>query len=599
MLKKLFKKKIIIPLLIILILGGYFGFKNFVKKENQIRYTLAAVEKGTIIVSVSGSGQILALDQVDIKPKISGEIAAVYTKKGEEVKTGKLIMKLDDADFQKAVRDAEISLETAKLELEKLLSPPDDLTLLQAENSLTQARESKQKAEDNIEKAYEDAFNTIANAFLDLPTIVTGVRDVLYSYEIGESEITVGKYQWNISVYQYIFEPQDRDKIEPFIRSAEDNYKTARKNYDQNFEDYKNTSRYSEKETIEALLNETLETTKSIAETVKSETNLLDFVVDYLSNHDRKVYNKIIEYQSDLKTYTSKTNSHLLNLLSIQRSLKDSREAIIDAERTIAEKELQLSKLKAGPDELDIRAKKIAIQQKEDALLTAKQNLADSSIYVPFDGIVADVKVKKGDLVSTGTVLATLITEQKIAEISLNEVDAAKVKMGQKATLTFDALPDLTLTGKVSEIDTVGTVSQGVVSYGVKIVLDTDDERIKPGMSVTAEIIVEAKSDILVLPNSAVKSQAGTYYVELVEIPEEKKQEFLNNRTGVILPTQPKTQQIEVGISNDSLTEILSGLKEGDIVISSTITSTQTTQTQRTQQFQIPGMGGTRIMTPR
>jgi len=231
--------------------------------------------------------------------------------------------------------------------------------------------------------------------------------------------------------------------------------------------------------------------------------------------------------------------------------------------------------------------------------LTAKENLAKCAIYAPFNGLISDIKVKKGDSVSSGVAVATLITEQKIAEISLNEVDAAKIKIGQKTTLTFDALPEVSISGKVIEIDTVGTVSQGVVSYGVKIALDIDNDQIKSGMSVAADIIVDAKTDVLVLPNSAVKSQGGVYYVELVEADEKLSQQLLANVSGVILPKSPTSQPVEVGLSNDTSTEIVSGLKEGDIVVSSTISSTQTTQTQRTQQFQIPGMGGTQMRIQR
>ena len=70
----------------------------------------------------------------------------------------------------------------------------------------------------------------------------------------------------------------------------------------------------------------------------------------------------------------------------------------------------------------------------------------------------------------------------------MNEVDAAKISVGNKTTLTFDATEDLTLTGKVAQIDTIGTVEQGVVSYKVKIAFDTQDERIKPGMTANASI---------------------------------------------------------------------------------------------------------------
>jgi HlyD family secretion protein len=586
-------KKILIVTLLILVLAGFFAYVKFFKKSEIVRYVLTSVKKDTIIVSVSGSGQISSEDQIDLKPKVSGEVAAVYVEKGEEVKRGKLIAKLDETDYRKAVRDAETSLETVKLELEKLLEPPDELTILQAENSLAQAKESKEKAKDNLEKAYEDGFNTVANVFLDLPTIMAGLDNILFSYAIN-------KVQWNIDYYADAVRQYD-SKVDFFRDSAYNDYQTARKLYDQNFSDYKLTSRYSDKPVIENLVYQTYETTKAIAEAIKSANNLIQFYKDKLTERDLNYVPFADTSLSNLNIYTGKINTYLLNLLSNKRTIEDSKESILDAERSIEEREKYLAKLKKGPDELDIRTKKIAIQQKEDALATAKKNLDNCYIYAPLDGIVSDVKVKRGDSVSTGTALISIITKQKIAEISLNEVDAAKVKLGQKATLSFDALPELTVTGKVIEIDPTGTISQGVVSYGVKIALDTDDERIKPGMSVTVEIITDVKTDVLVLPNSAVKSQAGIYYVELVKIPEEKREEFLNSRVGVILENQPQKQNIEIGVSNDNLTEIVSGLKEGDIVVNSIISSTknQATQIQRNQIFQIPGMGNPQIRIQR
>jgi len=185
-----------------------------------------------------------------------------------------------------------------------------------------------------------------------------------------------------------------------------------------------------------------------------------------------------------------------------------------------------------------------------------------------------------------------LITQQRLAEISLNEVDVAKVKTGQKATLTFDAISDFSISGKVIEVDMLGTVNQGVVSYGVKIAFDTENERIKPGMSVAVDIITETKQDVLVLPNGAIKSQNGYYYVESAEVPEETRQQLLASVSGTVLSQSPKVQVVEIGISNDSYTEIVSGLNEGDIVVTSTVnqSKTQTAQTQNTRGFS--GAGG-------
>lgn len=593
MLKKIFKKKIIF-LLLILILGSYFGYKAIKINTGETRYVLASVEKGTLIVSVSGSGQVGSLNEADIKTQVSGEISNLYIANGDEVKKGELIAKLDDTDLKKAVVSAQLALETAQSDLDKLLSPPDELELSQAENALTKAKDSKIKAEEGIENGLKDAFNTVTTIFFDLPTIVTTARDVLYGYDIAKSEIAISDYDWNKTVYMNSFDFISRADLDVFIRDAEDDYDVARVKFDQNFKDYKNTDYYTDSQTIEALLGQTTDTIKAVSQALKSEINLLDFVVDYLSSNDRRIYSGITSYRTNLQSYYSKTNGFLQTLYSVQNSLKSNRQALIDAELSVKEKELQLSKLKEAPNELDVRTKELALQQKKDALASAQKDLENSYIYAPFSGVIAEVKVKKGDSISKGAIVAHIITEEKISEISLNEIDVAKVKVGQKATLTFDALPDLTISGRVFEIDAAGTVTQGVVSYGVKIAFDTQDDRVKDGMSLTADIITDSKPDILVLPNSAIKSQGNSYYVELVEAPEETKQQLLATVSGAVLSQLPTIQSIETGISNDLYTEIVSGLKEGDIVVTSTITSntTQTTQTQRTQGFQIPGMTG-------
>jgi len=596
--KKIFQKKIIIPILLIIIIAGFFGYRAVTNKSTAPRYSLAAVEKGTLIVSVSGSGQVSALNQVNVKPEVSGKIVSLNVANGEKVKVGSLLFAIDKTDYQKAVADAETALETAQLDLDDLLAPPDELTLLQSENALVKAEQSKKEAEENIETGYKDAFYTVTDVFFDLPTIITQARNVLYGYDIAKSEIGINDYDWNETVYQNSFiSSADRDSFIPFIESAENDYKIARENYDQNLIDYKNSSYNADPATISSLLDETVTTTEAIAQTIKSEINLLDFVTDYFTNQGLRIYSAITSYRSSLKSYYSQTNSFVQSLTSAQKSLQNNSQALIDAEISLKEKELSLADLKAGADELEIRSKKNVVQQKEEVLETAKQNLSDCFVYAPLDGLIAEVNIKKGDTVSAASAAITLISQQNIAEITLNEIDVAKVKVGQKVTLTFDALPEVSISGKVSEVDTVGTVSQGVVSYGVKIAFDTEEEQIKPGMSVTADIITDAKQDVLVLPNSAIKSQGNSYYVELVEVSEEMKQQLLANTSGTILPTPPKSQPVEVGLSNDLSTEIVSGLKEGDIVVTSTISSnkvqttqTQTNQSRGTQEFRIPGI---------
>ena len=576
--------------MLLIIGGGYLGYGALKGGNNEVRYVLAAVEKGTLIVSVSGSGQISASDEVNIKPKASGDVIYVGIKNGQEVKKGALLLQIDASDARRAVQDAEINLETAQVQLQEMLEPPDELDVLQAENSLVKAKNAKEDAQNNIEEGYEDAFNSVTDAFFDLPGIMTGLSNVLYGYDIGDSEKTLAGY-WNISALINSIGVDDRDELERFINKARDAYDEASVKYAKNFDNYKNTSRYAEEEVIEDLLEETLDTLWSVAEAVKNEINMLDYWVNYRSKRNQRIFSAVTEYQSDLRSYNSKVNSYLSNLLQVQRSFESNRQALLDAEYSIKEKELSLEKLMEGADDLDIRTKKIAIQQKEAALATARENFAGCYVYAPFDGIITKVNVEKGDSVSAGTAAATLITKQKIAEVSLNEVDVAKVKVGQKTTFTFDAIEDLSITGEVLEVDTIGTVTQGVVSYNVKIGFDTQDDRVKPGMSVSASIITEVKQNVLLVPNSAIKSQGDIYYVETLSGSTLSTQATANI-SGLTSNTFPVQKQIETGLANDSYTEVTDGLNEGDTVVTQTITNTSSTTSTRQggDNFQMPGM---------
>jgi multidrug efflux pump subunit AcrA (membrane-fusion protein) len=158
----------------------------------------------------------------------------------------------------------------------------------------------------------------------------------------------------------------------------------------------------------------------------------------------------------------------------------------------------------------------------------------------------------------------------------MNEVDVAKIKLGQKATITFDAIENLSMTGSIAEIDTLGAVSQGVVSYNVKIAFDTEDAQIKPGMSVSASIITDSKTDVLIVPSSAIKNQNNRNYVQMFAPPLPAPLTGSQGTPSLIVPNQIT---VETGISDDTNTEIISGLKEGDQIVSRTVTSTTTAPT--------------------
>ena len=572
------KKKITFGIMVIVLgLSGYYGFKATRGSATPTRYVLAAVEKGTLVASVAGSGQVSVSNQIDIKPKASGDIVYLGAMEGQEIKSGTLIAQIDAKDALKNIRDAELNLETANLSLEKFQQPVDDLTLLQAENSMLQAQDTLKKNQDDLSRAYDDGFNTIANAFLDLPNIMTGVHDILYGYSFGSSQQNIDYYADGVK--------NDNLQMLQYKQAASLLNQSVKTQYDINYSDYKTSSRFSDTGAIESLLTETYDTTKNIAESLKGSINFIQFYKDKVSETGSRPSSVADTHLASLNNYTGETNTNLNSLLSAKQNIENAKQNIINTSRSVAEKTESLAKLKAGPDPLDMRSQKLSLQQKQNSLADARQKLADYYVRAPFDGILIKVEVKKGDSVSASTVIATLITKQHIANISLNEVDVARIKLKQKATLTFDAVSGLSIAGEVIDIDSIGTISQGVVTYNVTIGFDTQDGRIKPGMSVSAAIITDAKQDVLLVPNSAVKSSNNESYVE----------KPLTNAGSTDISVQ--RQNVTTGLVNDTMTEIINGLDEGDQVVTQTITSAATQTATQNQQRQnqgirIPGIGG-------
>ncbi|MCL5017058.1 MAG: efflux RND transporter periplasmic adaptor subunit [Patescibacteria group bacterium] len=566
--------KIIVSIIIIVVaVGGYFEYRMLTGNSANDLYVLTSVRKGTFTATVSGSGQVITSDSLDIKPKTSGDIIYVGVTAGQKVRSGQLIAEIDPTDAQKAVSDAKTSLETAKLQLDNLLAPVDALTLLQAEDLLTQARESLQNSQNDLVSTYASAYTDISNAYIALPSVMTGLNSMLYSN-------TINKSQNNVDAYTNLI--NNSPSAYQFNQAAVSGYQAASVAYTQALMDFKNSNINSSTSTIEALLSETNNTLKAISVANSNIKNLLDLVSNTMQQANLKIPNQLNIDEASMQSYISTVNDQLSTILGVQNSIQSDKDSIVSAQRSINEKTLSLANIKAGPDDLTIRAAQIAVQQQQDNLTTAQQNLDYCYIRAPFDGVISKINVQKGDPVSSGTAVATIITEQQMAQLSLNEVDAAKVQIGQAATMTFDAIPNLTVDGQVSELDAAGTVSQGVVTYNLQIAFNKQNNLVKPGMTVTAVIVTENRPNVLLIPSSAIKKVGNRNYVLVPSESDLSGLSATSSPAGVSLKNSPVQKEIQIGPSNSILTEVLSGLSEGDKIILRTITTSQavTTSTQ-------------------
>lgn len=562
--KNLLKKKSVIGLIVIAAaVGGYYIYTNATKVPVTTRYVTATAAKGTVSVSVSGTGQVASSNQVNINPQVGSTITSLPITVGQKVAAGDVIARLDQTNLQQTLRNDQASLDSAKLSLQKLQEPATALTLLQAQNALAQAQTSKQNAQTDLANAYVSGSTAVTNAFLDLPNIMTGLQDVLMGSEASRN-------QQNLDFYANSIRPYNTSS-DDFRNKAFNSYQTAVTAYNKNFSDFKNITSASTNDQITSIINETSTTAVAIAEAIKDSASLVQLYNDMLTQNNVKPIALSTTQLNQLNNFTSTINSHLSSLSGVQQTILSSQNTITTSQQSIAEKQASIAQLTAGPDVLDVKSSQLNIEKAQNALLNDQQTLAYYTVRAPFSGSIAVLPVSLGQQVSSGTTLVTLIADQQVANVSLNETDVAKIKIGQKATLAFDAIDNLIITGEVSSIDLIGTVSQGVVSYNVKIVFDTQDDRIKAGMSVSAAIITNTDVDVLYVPNEAVKTQGTQSYVQ------------------VLVNGAPVRKTVVVGLANDTDTEIVSGINEGDLVVTQTITSSTAAKTTTTSATSVLG----------
>jgi multidrug efflux pump subunit AcrA (membrane-fusion protein) len=210
------------------------------------------------------------------------------------------------------------------------------------------------------------------------------------------------------------------------------------------------------------------------------------------------------------------------------------------------------------------------------------------SIVSPATGIINNLTLTAGSTMTASTSQSTTTgstyassqnigfirsaNNQYQAKVSLTEVDAPKVEAGQKVNITMDAHSDKAFTGKVLAVDVSGTSTSGVSAYPATILMDATELPIYPNMSVSATIITNIESDVLMVPSTSITTSNGESIIQLMK------------------DGKPVNTAVEIGRSNDTQTIIVSGLAEGDTIVTGSSTSIKNSNT--TSAFSNSRQGG-------
>lgn len=242
------------------------------------------------------------------------------------------------------------------------------------------------------------------------------------------------------------------------------------------------------------------------------------------------------------------------NLTSIEvQNTIDENEAAMNVdlrEVQLEQRVAEHAKLVAVPREVDLAAQRARLAQAQASYQGALSDFEDGLIRAPGEGIVAKIDVSKGQTLSTSETAVQFITTEFKVTANISETDITKVGLNNPVTMTLDALPlDQKFEGRVSSLDPAETVIQGVVYYEANIIMDTQDERIRPGMTVNIDVLTDEKENTLQISPQALQFEEDQTFVFVLVRGESVK------------------RLVTTGLQGEKKIEILSGLEKGEELI--------------------------------
>jgi HlyD family secretion protein len=182
----------------------------------------------------------------------------------------------------------------------------------------------------------------------------------------------------------------------------------------------------------------------------------------------------------------------------------------------------------------------------------AQRRLEQAMLVAPSNGVIAAVNMKAGEIAAAQSVITLVNTSPLHIDITIDEIDIARVKPDQEVSVTLDALPEVELKGYVDRVAPSSTTVNGVVSYLIRVVMDDTNPSLRPGMTANASIVLEKHENVLLAPNWAIRRdrQSGKAFVTL-QVDDKTTQEV----------------EVKIGLRNESVSEILSGLNEGQTIV--------------------------------
>jgi multidrug resistance efflux pump len=416
-------------------------------------------------LGVSASGEIVAVRDADLSFQAQGTVEQVLVEEGALVKRGDLLAILDVRGFDQQIQQAEAALANARAQQAALTEDPRDADLSAARAGVRQAQEAL-RAVQTGPKAQDIQAAEQAVALAE--TNLQATRD----------RLSFAKTQAELSAEQAAFQ----------LTQAQARYAQAKYNWT-----------YAQDTGNDPIMPEVVVGTQRVANKL-SDGQLENYYAQFvqaeagLRQAEKAVQLAVTAAESARQGEVTGIQAAEAQLaqarLQLEKlTLPPDAAQVAAAQAALANARAQEARLLPDPRESQVAAAAAGVAQTEAALTLAKINREHAELRAPFDGVVTIVSIDPGDpsVVQGGPAIQVVDVSSLRVDVSISDVDIARVAVGQKASVRVDGIPDRTYTGTVSFVSPTASAQGAIRTFLVRVTLD-DITSLRAGMSARVDI---------------------------------------------------------------------------------------------------------------
>jgi RND family efflux transporter MFP subunit len=481
---------------------------------------VVAAKQGSIVNSITAVGELEAEQQEVLTfSRMSGtaKLLQLDVRTGNTVKAGQVLAAIDPTPYQQVVDQARSDLQASEQKLADLKTPASAEDIAKADVAITKA-----------ELAVQQAANSLADLKApDLDSLRRSVADARDAVTLAELQATLAQHDATAKTerdLQYTVGWRERR-----IADLEGLIATGQANLEQTnaLTTERDALAQAQADLARVSATRQLSLQAAAAAVAKAQATLAD---------------------AEEALATALAGGDKLALGKAQLTVQEAEVSVAAARSARAD-------LLVGPDTATLTAAQADVDKKRLALAEAEAALAGAKLTAPFDGTVLRVPVTLASSVAANTQIATIANMKTLQVVaSVDETTIRRVKAGQTATVTFDALPGQTLRGRVTEAPLQGALQGNVMIYEVPISL-TGAEALPllVGMTANVQIQTAQAANAVLVPSVAVKQNGATYQVTLAN--------------GDDTSAGGQDVDVEIGLSDGTNTQIVRGLNVGEKVL--------------------------------